>query len=335
MIAPALVFLTKMRKQYDIIYVHGFRTLGLPAVIVSQIFHKRCVLAQALIRELSGENFIHGLQRLKNSSSSLIFQTFIRARNWILKKADVFLSISSDITREYREGGINPNKITYIPHGVDIEKFSPVSQKNKIRLRQKLNLPLNKTLVSFVGRFVTYKGLPLLIRIWKETVLTHPDCCLLLIGADCGDPYDCENDLRDFVREHALDGTVLFAGRVENVHEYLQSSDIFVFPSEHEPFGIALLEAMSCGLPVIVSPSGGPKDIVRNGENGIHASNFDEVYKALDSLLKDKSLAGSLGQSARKKVLDSYSIEKMNREYIDLFHSLKDSTYSNTTIGRL
>jgi glycosyltransferase involved in cell wall biosynthesis len=325
MIIPSLALLIKMRKQYDIIYVPFFRILGIPAVLVSKIFHKACVLRAGGQGELSGEIFNQGLKELKLRHSSLTVKSFLRIRNWLIKKADRFVSISSDITLEYISNGVDCRKIKYIPHGVDTGRFHPVSYEEKLNLRHKLGLPASKTIVAFVGRLVSTKGLPLLIRVWKDIVSIHSDAYLVLVGSGDYGAYNYESELRDFVQTQALDGSVYFAGKVENVQRYFQASDIFVLPSETEGFGIALIEAMACGLPVVVTPTSGPKDIVKNGENGIHITNFQELYIALDSLLMNRFLADSLGQAARKTILERYELKKMVNEYTELFSSLNNS----------
>ncbi len=107
-----------------------------------------------------------------------------------------------------------------------------------------------------------------------------------------------------------------------NVYEYLQASDIFVFPTGNEAFGISLIEAMACGLPVIVTPVGGIKDIVNNGHNGltVEVGNFDRLYDAMENLIFDDSLSASLGKSALETVQIKYLRESVAKKYIQMFN---------------
>jgi glycosyltransferase involved in cell wall biosynthesis len=324
-IISTLLFLIKMRKSYDIIYVVGYRMLGIPAILVCSLFQKPCVLRQSLHGELLGESSNYGLQQVKVYPRSFAIRIFLWLRNLLIRRADMFISISSSVTKEYLNGGVSSEKIKHIPNGVDTRRFHPVSHHRKFWLRQKLGLPEGKTIVIFVGRLVVYKGPLLLVRVWKGIVSVHSDVYLVFVGPGEDSAVDCESELRNFVKAQALDRHTHFTGAVENVHEYLQASDIFILPSDNEVFPNSLLEAMSCGLPVIAAPSGGAMEIVQNGGNGIHAGSFDELYTALDTLLRDKTLASSLGHAARKIVLERYDKRREINEYIDLFSSLNRS----------
>ncbi len=160
LIFSALVFLIKGRNQYDIIYVPFFRILAIPAVIAGKMFQKGCILRAAAHGEFSGEVFDHGLKRWGLTPSSFPVKVLLSIRKWLIEKADWFISISSDITVEYRMGGIDPKKIKYIPHGIATERFHPVSDDEKGWLRRALGLPESRIIVAFVGRLVSSKGLP-------------------------------------------------------------------------------------------------------------------------------------------------------------------------------
>jgi glycosyltransferase involved in cell wall biosynthesis len=324
-IISTLLFLIKMRKSYDIIYVVGYRMLGIPAILVCSLFQKPCILRQSLHGELLGESSNCGLQKVKVYPRSFLIGIFLWLRNLLIRRADIFISISSSVTQEYLDGKINSKKIKHIPNGVDTRRFHPVSHDEKLWLRRKLGLPEGKIIVIFVGRLVFYKGPLLLVRVWKEIASIHPDVYLVLVGPGEDSAVDCESELRNFVKAKALDRYTHFTGAVENVHEYLQASDLFILPSDNEVFPNSLLEAMSCGLPVVAASSGGSKEIVHNGGNGLHAGNFDELYTALDTLLRDKTLASSLGHAARKTVIERYDKSREIIEYIDLFCSLDGS----------
>jgi glycosyltransferase involved in cell wall biosynthesis len=123
------------------------------------------------------------------------------------------------------------------------------------------------------------------------------------------------------VHTKGLQHSVHFTGDVHNVHEYLQASDIFVFPTEKEAFGISLVEAMACSLPVIATPTGGIKDILVDGQNGllVEAGSFRLLYDALDRLMTDASLAGELGNAALSTARERYSRDAVLAKYMELF----------------
>lgn len=313
--------LLTMHRHYDLIYVPGFRALGIAAVCASKFLHKRCILRAVSNGEMSGEFFVVGLSKLRLRLSSFPINILLLLRNMILGEADLFVSVSSDITKELIVNGVSPGKITSIPNPVDTKRFYRVSSFEQLRLRQQLGLPTGNKLVIFTGRLVAYKGLPLLLQTWKKILRRHQHVNLLLVGAGGNDLQNCEAALKEYVMAHGLQKSVLFTGGVANVEEYLQASDLFVFPTENEAFGISLVEAMACGLPVIGTSVGGVKDILAHKQNGlvIEAGNAQQLYDALHTLMSDDTLAASLGRSALRTVQERYSREIVAKKYIDLF----------------
>jgi glycosyltransferase involved in cell wall biosynthesis len=321
MVFTCLPVLLRQRRQYDLIYVSGFKALGLTAVVVSRLLRKRCVLKADSNGEMSGAFFDRGRQSLGLASDSKLFRLFLGLRNRILRRADRFVAISTDIAEELHQHGVGREEIELVTNSVDTSLFSPVNSGTKAALRHKLMLPADQTIVTFTGRLVSYKGLPLLLRVWERLQRAHSQATLLLVGSGGLDVHNCEADLKGFVEAKGLQQSVRFTGDVHNVHEYLQASDIFVFPTEKEAFGISLVEAMACRLPVIAAPTGGIKDIVVDGQNGllVEAGSFRLLYDALDRLMTDASLAGELGNAALSTARERYSRDAVLAKYMELF----------------
>jgi glycosyltransferase involved in cell wall biosynthesis len=323
-----LLALIKLRRQYDLIFVSGFRVIGMPAVIVSRLLGKPCVLKADNNGEMSGAFFAAGMAKIGLNSNSSLFRLFISMRNRILRKATGFVAISTEILNELTTYGVTPPKLAFIPNSVDAKIFCPVSSHTKESLRKDLALPPEHTIVIYAGRLVSYKGLPLLLQVWKRLRCENDRICLLLVGSGSLDIHNCEEELRDFVRTNDLRDTVLFTGEVRNVNKYLQASDIFVFPTKKEAFGISLIEAMACGLSVISTSVGGVKDILQHGQNGlvIQPSDFQQLYSALDMLITNVPLSACLGQAAWRTIQDRYSAEIVTQEYVELFKRISSDT---------
>jgi len=321
---PALF---RLRQYYDLLFVSGFRRIGIAAVLVSKILNKRCVLKADSSGEFSGDYFSTGLQKFRLKPSSLLFRPFLWLQRKILKQADTFVAISTDITDELLVHGVNAEQIVPIPNGVDTTRFLQVTLEKKLLLRQKLGIPQNKRILIYTGRLVSYKGLPLLLRVWKNIQRKYSDVRLMLLGSGGLDTHNCEEDLKKYVLDNQLSNSVRFTGDVDNVYEYLQASDIFVFPTENEAFGASLVEAMACGLPVITTPVGAIKDIVTDGETGllIQPGNAEQLFQALEAILSDKELAANLGQAAYQSVKEFYSTDMVREKYLDLFQGLVTS----------
>jgi glycosyltransferase involved in cell wall biosynthesis len=316
--------LIQLHKQYDIIFVSGFRIIGLPAVLVSKLTQKFCVLKADSQGEMSGEFFISGLEKKGFSPAFLPFRVFLNIRNLVLRKADAFSAISEDVKAEFISSRVAPEKIVLIPNGVDTNRFFPVSLGQKRELRNNLSLPEKSTIVVYTGRLVSYKGLPLLLKVWKDIQNLHDDARLILIGTGGLDIHNCESELRSFVITNNLERSIHFTGGVQNAHEYLQASDIFAFPTENDAFPSSLIEALACGLPVVTTPIGAIKNIIKNKENGlvIKPGDYQQLFQALDILISNKVLGSQLGQAAWKTVRDNYSSEFITNQYLSLFKSL-------------
>ena len=320
-----LPVLLRRRRQYDLSYVSGFKALGLAAVMVSRLLRKRCVLKADSNGEMSGAFFDRGRESLGLSADSILFRLFLRVRNRILRQADRFVAISGDIAEELRRHGVSPDKIELVTNSVDTRLFSPVAAATKAALRQELSLPLDRTIVTYTGRLVSYKGLPLLLRVWEHIQGAHPDAMLVLVGSGGLDVHNCEAELKAYVGRQGLQHSVHFTGDVKNVHQYLQASDLFVFPTQKEAFGISLIEAMACGLPVIATPTGGIKDILTHERDGIliEAGRFQPLYDAIHRLLADPALASTLGSAALVTARKRYARDAVLEDYIELFNQME------------
>ncbi|HEX9385821.1 MAG TPA: glycosyltransferase family 4 protein [Anaerolineales bacterium] len=317
---PAFV---RLRDQYDLIFVSGYRIIGLTAVLVGKLFRKPVILKADSQGEMSGEFFESGLKKFGTSRSSLPFRLFLEFRNVILKKADAFSAISPEIASEWTSNRVPLNKIQVIPNGVDTTLFTPANAEHKSFLREKLKLPPAAIIAIYTGRLVSYKGLPLLLKVWNEICPRHENAILLLAGTGGLDIHNCEAQLHDYVTSAGLEKNVWFLGSVQNIPEYLQAADLFVFPTENDAFPSSLIEAMSCGLPIVTTPVGAIKTIVAHQETGliVQPGNRQQLYEALVAIVSDKTLASRLGQAGRQIVEERYSAGNTVGKYLSLFES--------------
>jgi glycosyltransferase involved in cell wall biosynthesis len=321
MLLWALVVLVRMRRRYNIIYVSGFKALGVSAVLISRLLGKTCILKADSNGEMSGEFFAGGLKKLRLTPSSFVVRIFLCLRNKILRKADGFVAITSGIVVELTSHDVKPGLIHSIPNSVDTVKFYPVSTSQKHSLREKLNVPKKNVIITYSGRLVSYKGLPLLVGVAKRILREFNDVGFVLVGSGGIDIHNCEAELKDYVKTYGLEDSIYFPGQVDNVHEYLQASDVFVSPTEKDAFPLALIEAMACGLPVISTPVGGIQEIITDRQNGllVEPRNFQQLDDTIRALLADTALSVSLGKAAAQTVKERYSEEIVTTKYTQLF----------------
>lgn len=324
LILSAFIRLLRLRRHYDVILVGGYRVLGIPSVIAGRLLGKPCILKADSIGEFSGEFFNPGLKRFRLRYDRFPVSIALAIRNMVLRRADAFIAISSVIADELRVNGVAGEKIKSIPNSVDIERFSPVSEDEKIRLREILTIPQDARVGVYTGRLASTKGLPLLLRSWQSIIERQPDALLLLIGVGGVSLQNCETELRSFVSINSLEGNVRFVGNVNNVHQYLQASDFFVFPTEREAFGISLIEAMSCGLPVVTTATGGIRDIVSDRDNAlvVPVDDAKALGLAIEAVLQDDDAIGSMSKSGRRLVTERYSESNVLQRYRQLVADL-------------
>jgi glycosyltransferase involved in cell wall biosynthesis len=317
---PALV---RLRDQYDLIFVSGYRIIGLTAVLVGKLFRKPVVLKADSQGEMSGEFFESGLRKFRILPSAWLFRLFLGFRNFILKKADAFSAISPEIASEWTLSSVPLNKIHLIPNGVDTSRFTPANTEQKSFLREQLNLPQAAVIAIYTGRLVSYKGLPLLLKVWDEIRDRYKNAILLLAGTGGLDIHNCEVELRDYVTSAGLEKNVWFLGSVHNIPECLQAADLFVFPTENDAFPSSLIEAMACGLPIVTTPVGAIKTIIAHRETGllVQPGNRQQLYEALIALVSDQTLASRLGKAGRQIAEERYSAGSMIGKYLCLFES--------------
>ena len=170
----------------------------------------------------------------------------IERKNREVELADHIFVASSFTECSLLDIGVPRSKITVIPYGAPIEYFQPHPKQDKLFR------------VMFAGQVGTRKGVHYLLQAWQE--LSLPESELLLVGVNQM-PNDWLSKYRDRVR---LTGSVPHS----SLNAYYSSANVFVFPSLVEGFGLVLLEAMACGIPIITTPNTGGPDIIIDGIEG-------------------------------------------------------------------
>ncbi len=316
----------RLLRDADVVLVSGFRVLGASARLLFAARGAALVMKADNNGELSGAFFSRGLSRLGLRLDSAPVAAALRGRNRLLLGADGWVAISAEIEREYREHGVAPERIRRIPNGYDPERFRPATTADRRAQRRRLALPAEARIAAYTGRLVSYKGLPTLLRAWRAVVAARPDALLLLVGPGGLDIHNCEGELVDYVEAHGLNRNVRFTGAVGDVESYLRAADAFVLPSENEAFGLALVEAMACGLPCVATPVGAMREIVDHGVTGLHvpAGDEDRLARALRRALDGGPEIAALGVAAARAVRARYGIGAVVDAYETLFRGLAE-----------
>ncbi len=174
--------------------------------------------------------------------------------------------------------------------------------------------------VISVGRLYHEKGYERLIEIWSKVALNYPGWCLEIYGNG-----ELEGKLRSMINDKKLDNSIFIKSPVKDIEEKYLNSSVYVMTSHFEGFGMVLLEAMACGLPVIAFDCPvGPANIINDSIDGFLIDNgdIDSYSDKLRMLLQSHELRVNMGTEARENV-KRFSKEKIMGDWQNLFTKLK------------
>jgi D-inositol-3-phosphate glycosyltransferase len=203
--------------------------------------------------------------------------------------------------------GTSMSKVTIIPPGVDLERFSPMPKNIAKGIT---GIPLDHKNILFAGRVEPLKGIDTLLRAMSLIHTRRPDMlesvCVAIIG---GDPWAETPDaemarLKEMRTELGVENIVTFLGAKDQdmLPNYYAAAEMVVMPSHYESFGMVALEAMATGTPVIASEVGGLAFLVRDGENGFLVPSRDPeaLAERIYTLLNDANCQKVLGRNAQE-----------------------------------
>ena len=190
-------------------------------------------------------------------------------------------------------------RIGLIPCGVDLSLFRPLDQQE---VREKLGLNGEKVLL-YVGRIEPLKGLELLLHTAAQ-LQTCEQIRVLVVGGGAGRDQEIDR-LREMAKSLNVDEVFDFIGRVDqqDLPLYYNAADVCVVPSFYESFGLAALESMACGTPVVATRAGGLSTIIQHGRTGyLKAWRCPEAFaSSLEMIISSRNLQHSMGLAARRR----------------------------------
>lgn len=190
-----------------------------------------------------------------------------------------------------------------ITNGIDVNRFI-FNESERIFCRTELGVPDACCLIGHVGRFDASKNHIFLIQVFEELYRKYPDIRLLLIGDG-----DNIGRIREMVQVKGLENGVFFAGQHRELEQYYSAMDVFVFPSLFEGFGIAAVEAQSCGLPVVASDTV-PKEANITGR--MRFLSLDAPIATWAEQILQEAVASTCDRSQYSKIVlnSNYNIQK-------------------------
>ena len=309
--SPGLSFecLRKLRNQIrrinpDIIHTHNLGPLIY--TFLATRFGKRWKI-------------IHG-EHAEITSAELTIRRRL-ARKFMYKGCRCVHSVSKQLSAQLLELGFNNNEMHTIRNGVDTKIFVPAT--DKVKAKEELDiasLPSNCFVIGSVGRFGKFKRHSMLVSAFDELASVYKEAVLIIAGD--GGPEKIRT-LKQ-ISECRHKDRIYWTGFLHDIGRFYRGIDLLVSPSVNEGMSNALLEAMSCGVPVLANMTCGNTEILSGSEGGILAAMDDQadLTHALSSLVSDrKDLAGK-GVAARETVSSRFSLSEMTNNYSQLYRRI-------------
>lgn len=271
------------------------------------------ILAARMARVPALVNHIHNIYPNKS-------RTKIAIERVLFGLADLSIAVSSNAKEFTLKQLRKPTlAIEVVRNGIDMSVLDV--NKTKTAVIEDLGLGQDEQIILTVGSLTEQKGQSHLISAFAELVPAFPKVRLVIVGEG-----PLRGALERQIEDLKMEEHILLTGLRNDVPDILNSASIFVMPSLWEGIPIALLEAMYFRLPCIVTRVGGVEEIIKDGVDGVLVAAADEpaLTRKIESLLKDKPLCDSLGERARGKVRDSFTIGRTMREIERIYLALME-----------
>jgi glycosyltransferase involved in cell wall biosynthesis len=243
-------------------------------------------------------------------------------RKIALARFDKIVAVSNFTKTLAIRAGISESNVTVIYNSCDQSLYST---RDKAMARQRLQIPLDKKIMLYVGNLVKVKGVDILIECCKTILPKIQDFLLFIIG-NGGD----REKLESLVISRELAENIKFLGLLEptKLPDYYNAADIFILPSLTEGHSVALLEAMASGLPVVASMVGGNKETVEDGINGFlfETGKADILAENLLKILTDNNLHELMSKRSSQIYSEKFSTKTQIEKYLKLYQSLLNRT---------
>jgi glycosyltransferase involved in cell wall biosynthesis len=221
--------------------------------------------------------------------------------------ADRVIAVSEAVRKELEESGIPPSMITVIPNGIELRLYKPGARKSS---EQQPAGPdkagICSPIIGTLCRLSPEKGLDTLIDAAKLVITSCPSARFVIAGTGI-----LEKELQKKILDLRLEPYVRMIGFVDDVPGFLGGLDVFVLPSNSEAIGLAVIEAMASGLPVVATRVGGVPEAVIDGITGllVPPGQPKALAQAISRLIVDPDLAESMGAAGRKRAETMFDAE--------------------------
>ncbi|MDO9545355.1 MAG: glycosyltransferase family 4 protein [Pelolinea sp.] len=197
-----------------------------------------------------------------------------------------------------------------ISNGVDTNQFAPFSDQERVNAKKSFQISEHTLTIGQSSRIIPLKGQDILLQAFTQMAQDYPDTHLLFVGVPLFGNQEFERELKTLVEQSGLSERVTFTGFLPDVRQGLAAMDIFVHASVETDSPISVMEAMACGLAVIVSEVHGTVEMIKPDKDALLFEPRDSIMLAheLEKLYKSEQLRSDLGKEARQSVIQKFSL---------------------------
>jgi glycosyltransferase involved in cell wall biosynthesis len=215
------------------------------------------------------------------------------------------------------------SKINVIKNGLNVNALGPDEEE---RLRQEFRefhrIPLDAPVVGTLGELRELKGQRDFVLAANEVVKQHPDAHFIVVGKDNSGDKSFRRELKRLVKVFGLDDRFLWLDWLDDTDSFNAAIDVFVSPSHSESFGLAMLEAMAHGKPVIATETAGARELFGKKADLVKVKEPLALAAAISEMLSNETERASVGSANRAAAADKFSLERMIDETEKLYKKL-------------
>jgi len=293
------VFFYLMYYNPEVVVTTEFNLQTVFALIYAKLFHRKIII-----------------QSNATSFTGATFPRRRRFREWLVHRCDGFIANSTETKKYLCELGADPDKIFVSIQTIDVHKWmNSAHECRESGNNLKNELGLNGKVILYVGRLESYKGVHFLIEAFCSVAEILNDVSILIVGGGSE-----EAKLKEECRKKGIIERVKFVGykQPDELPKYYTMTDILVFPTLRDTFGLVVIESLASGLPVICSQfAGSAEDLIKEGSNGFIIDPHDTKKMAdlLSEVLTDNDLLRRIKLGALESIKD-FTIEKSAENFL-------------------
>ncbi len=256
-------------------------------------------------------NTRHCLEEKKSFPKSLVYKLINNCLS------DASIGVSEAVTNNLKDDGIKDKKRFLVYNG--IFPLTPISAQKKAKLKESLGFSKDDVIAAMVARLEPVKNHDVFLNAAKLAVKENENLKFLIVGTGSR-----EKELKAKVKRSALRDKTVFLGYTENINDITNIIDISVLSSKKEALALSVIEAMSLKKPVVVTDSGGTKEVVADGVSGyvVENGNAKAMAKKIVELSKSPSKRSAMGNEGAKIVEEKFSASSMAKNLDAIYNAL-------------